>query len=103
MTQNGVDAERLAALRATVMGPVLTPDGNGYEKSPPAWYGVAPPDYEEARKLWNALFDSRPAAIVQAMGVADIQEAIRFARANDLVIAVRGGGHTPSGSSTVDG
>jgi hypothetical protein len=103
MTQNGVDAERLAALRATVMGPVLTPDGSGYEKAPPAWHGVTAPDYDEARKLWNARFDSRPAVIVQAMGVADIQEAVRFARANDLVIAVRGGGHTPSGSSTVDG
>ncbi len=103
MAQNGVSAEQLAALRATVMGPVLAPGDTGYEKAPPAWHGLGIPDYEEARTLWNAGFDSRPAVIVQAMGVADVQEALRFARANELPVAVRGGGHTPSGSSTVDG
>jgi FAD/FMN-containing dehydrogenase len=103
MAENGVSAESLAALRLTVRGPVLTPAGSGYEQAPPAWAGMAVPGYEQARTLWNAKFDSRPAVIVQAMGVADVQEALRFARANDLVVAVRGGGHTPSGSSTVDG
>jgi hypothetical protein len=85
------------------MGPVLTPGDKGYEKAPPAWNGLCIPDYDEARAAWNARFDRRPAVIVQAMGVADVQEALRFARANDLVIAVRGGGHTASGSSTIDG
>jgi hypothetical protein len=102
MTQNGVNAEHLGGLRASVMGPVLAPRDSGYEKPPPAWNGLCVPSYDEARTAWNAKFDRLPAVIVQAMGVADVQEAVRFAREHDLPIAVRGGGHTPSGSSTIE-
>ena len=103
MTQNSLNAELLAGLRASVMGPVLAPGESGYEKAPPAWNGLCIPDYDEARTAWNARFDLRPAVIVQPMGVADVQEAVRFARANDVAIAVRGGGHSASGSSMSDG
>ena len=60
MTQNGMSAEGLAALRASVVGPVLTPGDPGYEKASPSWHGLPVPDYDEARKIWNAKFDRRP-------------------------------------------
>jgi FAD/FMN-containing dehydrogenase len=103
MTNADVSADRLADLRATVMGPVLAPDAPGYEKAPPAWNGLPVPSYEEARMPWNGMFDRRPSVIVQCMGAADVQTAIRFARAENLPVAVRGGGHSCSGSSTIDG
>ena len=50
------------------------------------------------------MFDwRRPSVIVRPIGVADVQTAIAFARANDLTIAVRGGGHSLSGASSIDG
>ncbi len=101
---NGVSAEQLAELRGVVMGPVLVAGDVGYEKAPPAWNGLCVPDFDAVRAAWSSRFEGlRPAVIVLPMGVADVQAAVRFARANDLVVAVRGGGHSPSGSSSVDG
>lgn len=59
--------------------------------------------YEQARRVWNGLIDKRPAIIVQCVGVADVLEALRFARDRDLLVAVRGGGHSVSGFGTCDG
>ncbi len=99
-----LNGERTAELRAVVRGPVLAPDDSGYEKPDPAWNLTDVPGYDEARRAWNGMYnDRRPAVIVQPMGVADVQEAIRFARANDLPLAVRGGGHSSSGAGTIDG
>jgi len=47
------------------------------------------PDYEEARKLYNAMIDKRPLAIARCGDVADVMAAINFARDNKLPIAVR--------------
>ncbi len=59
--------------------------------------------YEEACRIWNGAFDERrPAAIVQASGAADVIAAVGFARSNGLPLAVRGGGHSVAGFSTVD-
>jgi FAD binding domain len=58
--------------------------------------------YETARVVWNGMFDRRPAVIVRPVGVDDVQSAIRYAREQDLLISVRGGGHSMSGLSTCD-
>jgi FAD/FMN-containing dehydrogenase len=60
------------------------------------------PDYEEARKLYNAMIDKRPLAIARCRDVADVMAAINFGRDNTLPIAVRGGGHNGPGFGSVD-
>jgi FAD/FMN-containing dehydrogenase len=60
------------------------------------------PDYEQARRVWNGMIDRRPAMVVRPTGPDDVVKAVRFGRENDLVIAVRGGGHSLPGLSTCD-
>lgn len=59
-------------------------------------------NYDDARSIWNAMFDRRPRAIVQPLGVADVIETIRFAREHGLPIAVKGGGHNIAGLAVAD-
>ncbi len=60
------------------------------------------PDYEEARALYNAMIDKRPALIVRCKDVADVQAAVKFAHKEGLELAVRGGGHSGAGLGSVD-
>jgi FAD/FMN-containing dehydrogenase len=59
-------------------------------------------DYDGARKVWNGMIDKRPALIARCSGVADIIAAVQFAREHDLLVAVRGGGHSLPGLSVCD-
>ena len=59
--------------------------------------------YEQARHILNPSFDKHPALIAQATGTADVRTAVDFARENDLLLAVKCGGHSFSGKSTCDG
>lgn len=80
--------DTLATLRSRVEGTVRGPDAV---------------DYDEARAIWNAMIDRRPAALVRAAGVADIASTIGAARDLGLPLAVRAGGHNVAGNGTVDG
>jgi FAD/FMN-containing dehydrogenase len=60
------------------------------------------PRYDEARRIWNGSLDKRPALIARCHGVADVIAALEYARAEDLLVAVRGGGHSIPGHSTCD-
>jgi FAD/FMN-containing dehydrogenase len=74
-------------IRGLTKGSILVPDDSGYE---------------EARQIWNAMIDRRPAMIVQCADAGDAAPAIEFARRNKLEISIRGGGHNIAGSSLCD-
>ncbi|MFE8016195.1 FAD-binding oxidoreductase [Streptomyces antibioticus] len=78
----------LAALREDLVGDVFAPGD---------------PGYDEARTVFNAMIDRRPAVIAQCVDENDVVRAVRFARELDLKIAVRGGGHSVAGSALGDG
>ena len=59
--------------------------------------------YDEARKVWNAMIDRKPGLIVRCAGVSDVINSVNFARANKLLVAVRGGGHSFAGNAVCDG
>src|SRR3954447_10928301 len=61
------------------------------------------PSYDEARSIWNAAHDKKPAAVVRCHGVADVLRGVEFARSEGLPLAIRGGGHSIPGFSTSDG
>jgi hypothetical protein len=63
----------------------------------------ADPDYDRARKVWNAMIDKRPALIARCAGAADVMQSVNFARAHSLLLAVRGGGHNVGGNAVCDG
>lgn len=60
-------------------------------------------DYDNVRKVWNGMIDRRPALIARCAGVADVIRAVRLARDQHLLLAVRGGGHNVTGAGTCDG
>jgi FAD binding domain-containing protein/berberine-like enzyme len=62
----------------------------------------ADPGYDEARRVWNGMIDRRPALVVRPTDAEDVVAAVRYAREQDLLIAVRGGGHSIPGLSTCD-
>lgn len=61
------------------------------------------PDYNSARMVWNGMHDKRPALIARCQNSDDICNAVDFARDNNLLLAVRGGGHSWPGKSVCDG
>ena len=76
---------RFEQLRSTVRGPIVQPGDEAYEST---------------RKVYNGMIDKRPACIVQCTDVADVIAAVNYARSNNLLTAVRGGGHNGGGLGT---
>jgi len=83
-----IEEGQVADLRTRLRGELARPDDTGYE---------------EARQVWNGMIDRRPALIVRCSGPADVIHAVNFARANDLLVSVRGGGHNAAGNAVCDG
>ena len=61
------------------------------------------PQYDGARTIWNGMHDKRPALIARCMSADDVSKAVTFAADRDLLVAVRGGGHSWPGKSVCDG
>jgi len=59
-------------------------------------------DYDDARSVWNAMIDRRPALIVRPAIAADVVAAVNFARDNDLIVSLRSGGHNAPGNAVCD-
>ncbi|MFF6774276.1 FAD-binding oxidoreductase [Streptomyces sp. NPDC012637] len=64
--------------------------------------GPEDPGYDEARTIYNAMIDRRPAAIARCADVTDVRAAVRYARDSGMDLAVRGGGHSGGGLCMVD-
>lgn len=60
-------------------------------------------DYDDTRRVFNAMIDRRPALIVRCVDADDVVRGVEFARAHDLPLAIRGGGHSVAGNAVCDG
>src|SRR5829696_2047227 len=87
-TINNINTNTVNKLSPEVTGAVLLPGEPGYDR---------------ARHVWNAMIDRRPAAIVLTKTLQDVASAIRFARAHDLPLSVKGGGHGVACKAVCDG
>src|SRR5262245_9928639 len=85
--QTKVEDDELDALRSQLRGDVLTGADDGFDANP----------------IYNKMHGRRPALKVRATGTADVVDAVNFARERDLLVAVRGGGHSVAGLSSCDG
>jgi FAD/FMN-containing dehydrogenase len=86
-TSAGIAGKPYEDLAAVLLGDLILPGDAGYE---------------EARAVYNAMIDRRPAAIARCRDATDVVACVRFARAHDLEIAVRGGGHNAGGLGVWD-
>jgi FAD binding domain/Berberine and berberine like len=83
-----IDKQAYATFANTFRGELVTQDD---------------PDYDEARSLYNGMIDKRPFLIARCADVADVIAAVNFGRTNDLLVAVRSGGHNGPGLGSCDG
>ena len=65
--------------------------------------GMEDAGYDDARSLWNAMIDRRPALIARCLGVADVAACVNFARAHGLILSIKGGGHNIAGLAVCEG
>src|SRR5260370_13046127 len=87
-TGNSIANEAVEQFQAGLRGPLLRPGNDAYDP---------------ARKLWNGMFDRKPALIARCSGAADVMTAVNFARGHGLHVAVRGGGHSIPGHTACHG
>ncbi|WP_405389552.1 FAD-binding oxidoreductase [Streptomyces sp. NBC_01102] len=82
-----MDGTTLETMRTELRGPVIGPQD---------------PEYTQARTIYNAMIDKRPAAVVRCHDTADVMAAVRFVREHGLEVAVMGGGHSGPGLCLAD-
>ncbi|MHC3437413.1 FAD-binding oxidoreductase [Natrialbaceae archaeon A-gly3] len=82
-----IDETEYERLSGEIRGDVLRPGDGGYD---------------EARSVWNATVDRRPAVVVRPTGAADVIAAVDFARERDLPLAIKGGGHNVAGNAVCE-
>ena len=91
-TTEGREAElkqdALDGLRMRLRGPLFLPGEAGHE---------------ESRSVWNAMIDRKPAVVARCRGVADVITCVQFARDNDMLLSIKGGGHNIAGLAAADG
>lgn len=83
-----LDSSAVANLSTELRGALLFPGEDGYE---------------QARTVWNAMIDRRPALVVRCAGVNDVKRAVDFARAHRLLTSTKGAGHNIAGTAVCDG
>src|SRR5262245_8000702 len=83
-----LQVSKIGDLRSRLKGQVLLPEDDGYEN---------------ARKIWNAMIDKRPGAIVRCLATSDVVNAVNCARESGVALAIRGGGHNIAGKALCDG
>ncbi len=83
-----IERAALGDFRARLRGQLFMPGQDGYDS---------------ARRIWNGMIDKHPALIARCAGAADVAKAVTFARERELLVAVRGGGHSFPGHSACDG
>lgn len=86
--QTALEVSAVETLAASMRGALLKPGDEGYD---------------EARTIWNAMIDRRPALIARCTGTADIQAVVKFAAQHNLLTSVKGGGHNIAGNAVCDG
>ena len=85
---NTPSQEVIERLQLQLRGEVILPDD---------------PGYDEARTIWNAMIDKRPAVIARCSGVADVMRSVEIAKEQNLLLSVRSGGHNIAGNALCDG
>jgi len=83
-----LDQKLVDGLRTALRGPLLLAGDAGYE---------------DARSLWNAMIDRRPALVARCIGVSDVLAGVRFARESGIALSMKGGGHNISGLAVAEG
>ncbi len=87
-TEIQLDAKAIDDLKTRVRGTLLLPGQAGYD---------------DARSIWNAMIDRRPAIIVRCLGAADVIAGVKFAAASGVPLSIKGGGHNIAGLAVCDG
>jgi hypothetical protein len=82
-----LDETTIEKFKASLGGELIQPNDEGYD---------------DARKVWNAMIDKRPALIARCSGTVDVITAVNFAREQGLLLSVRGGGHNIAGTALCD-
>lgn len=80
--------DALDGLKMRLRGPMFAPGEVGYDAS---------------RTVWNGMIDRKPAVVARCLGIADVITCVQFARENELLLCIKGGGHNIAGLATADG